>query len=160
MTTLRPTERQYRKVGRTREAALALALALGLSTLLLVGSAGLARGQDETRTVLLTGVSVADIRSVMEQHRLDVRECVAGDALPGRVDIVVDFVIDADGTVQTTRIVESNAGQTVDACVLGVFGAMVFPAPTDGRAFAVRYPMIFVTGNRPAADTSITSSAR
>jgi hypothetical protein len=120
---------------------------LGIGVLVLAGGVGPALAQSANETASVSAVSLTEIQSVMGTSRLDVRRCVTRSDLPSRVDIVVDIVIDTDGTVASTSLVESNAGNgEVEACVLEVIGALLFPQPTNGRTFAVRYPMIFVTG--------------
>ncbi len=73
-----------------------------------------------TQTAASSGLSSDQIHTVVAEHRLEVRSCVSGDGLglPTRLDMVVDFLIGADGRVVRATLYESNAGnEDVEACV-------------------------------------------
>ncbi len=90
----------------------------------------------------------AQIQSVVVTYRPDIRRCLADASaeLPAQIDMTVYFVLNRNGGTENSHIVESNAGENVDACVVGLVETFLFPAPPDGISMPVHYPFIFVTG--------------
>lgn len=131
---------------RTRRRALAgiltvLALALVWSIPLLAQESAAASGPPLTSD---------QIRAAMLSQRQEVRNCVFSQRsdLPSQLDMVVEFTVGEQGAVRNTSMHESNtANNSVDDCVIGVVDNIQFPAPSNGRPFAVRYRFFFVTGN-------------
>ena len=118
-------------------------------TLLLVALGSSALAQDSAANSQAPPLTSEQIRNAMLDHRQTVRDCVFGDQydLPTQLNMVVEFVISAQGDVDSALMYESNAGNdVVNTCVLDTVNGIEFPDPTGGQAFAVRYRCFFVTG--------------
>ena len=136
---------------RQRSAAVVVLLALGLG-----GPALSQTPPDETEAQSARvvrprgGLSSSEIQSAISTYRQEVRSCVFDDreGLPTVVEMTVQFRIGSDGQVQEALMHESNAGkESVESCILGIVDDIAFPAPADGRQFAVRYKFTFVVGS-------------
>jgi TonB family protein len=120
--------------GRAKVKNLAFLVFLGLLLMPLGGSA--------------QSLTPEQIQSVVVTYRPDIRRCLSdsGATLPQQIDMTVYFVINREGETENSRIVESNAGEAIDACVVRVVETFLFPPPPDGVSTPVHYPFIFVTG--------------
>jgi TonB family protein len=87
------------------------------------------------------------VRRVIHAHRNEIKYCyerelVRSPGLFGKVTI--NFVIDANGRVQTSKVKETTLNNpTVERCVLDKARLWTFPKPKGGGIVVVTYPFIF-----------------
>jgi len=89
------------------------------------------------------------IDDTVRRHLNQVRYCyqrslVRDPSIAG--EIVVKFVVEADGSVSSATAEEATLPDEVVDCILGVFDQMVFPEPTNGGIVISTYPFVFTAG--------------
>jgi TonB family protein len=87
------------------------------------------------------------IRRVIHANRNQIRYCYENQLtrypkLSGKV--AVKFVITAAGTVSSSQVAQSTAGNSeLETCVAGRVHTWIFPKPKGGGVVIVTYPFIF-----------------
>lgn len=77
------------------------------------------------------------------------RERADAGAPQGHGSYGVRFIITRSGRVRGARTHATGSAPALDACVLGVFEAMVFPRPRGGVEVTVDYPVSFCGMDSP-----------
>jgi hypothetical protein len=126
----------------------------------------LPKGDGQGQPELMGALSPEDIKRVISTNAILVRQCyeTALTARHPKLDgkLAVHFVIEATGKVRSADINRGNSTLEdggLEACILDVVRAMVFPAPTGGGIVEVHYPFVFAAGTQahagsPAAQLS------
>jgi len=84
------------------------------------------------------------VRRIVRAHINEVRSCYhkalkSDPNAAGRVE--VEFIIDADGLVQSSKLVSSTmTGQDAGPCIAKAIKRWTFPKPGDGGTVQVNYP--------------------
>jgi hypothetical protein len=113
-----------------------------------IGGLGRLHSPNAAQAVGAAGVGPAlareSIAPVVRAAADEVRKCyqaalVQNPDLQGRV--VVAFTVELDGKVSQASAAETMH-PSVDACVVGVIAALIFPKP-DGAVVHLRYPFVF-----------------
>jgi TonB family protein len=92
-------------------------------------------------------IATDSLRRVVQAELPQIRGCYVdglrtSPGLAGRM--VVRFTVAADGTVSAASVTSSTlASPSVEACVLGRFRALRFPAYDHGETISVSYPLVF-----------------
>lgn len=100
------------------------------------------RHADETRTT-------AVIADVIKQHRDKARACyekAARDIPRLEGDVVIHFVLDPDGKVQSAALNEERSTiqvPSLTSCVIGVIESLPFPGSSRRMETVVNYPFNF-----------------
>ncbi len=109
------------------------------------GDASIGIGGEET--VIMGSLDPSIIDAVIKRHIQQIQYCYerelpANPKLAGK--IVVNFTIEADGRVSTSRIKSSTIEEKrVDGCVTDRFTKIRFPQPKGGGIVVVNYPLLF-----------------
>lgn len=91
-------------------------------------------------------IPLEEIRRVVLQQLGALNRCLEradAGAPQGRGHYGVRFVIARSGRVRSVRARAAGSAPALDACVVGVFEAMVFPRPRGGVEVTVDYPVSF-----------------
>lgn len=87
------------------------------------------------------------IRQVVDHHRDELRACYQAELrrAPGlRTRLTVRWTVGASGEVLSARVLNASSGwPPLERCVLNHVSTWRFPAPPDGTAVHVHYPIVF-----------------
>ncbi len=97
--------------------------------------AGLARAEDRP-------LSHEEVSGGVNAHMDDLKACIKEHGA-GKGRLVVDFVIQPDGTTKDSKVKQSSSNSPLDKCIAGKFAHWKFPKPRGGVYMAVDYPFDF-----------------
>ena len=89
------------------------------------------------------------VREVVSSHKTELRGCYERAALDNPAlagTFTVRIVVDRNGAVGSASIHDSSIRSlAMHRCVLQLVRTWRFPSPTDGKAAALEYPLVFRT---------------
>jgi hypothetical protein len=108
------------------------------------------RARIESETVTYEGsLTKEEIQRVVDRFMAQIKYCYEHEfqrapSLAGKV--VANWVISAEGNVETVRVKQNTMGSIpVESCVLRVINRMVFPKPRGGGIVTVSFPFVFTS---------------
>ena len=89
-------------------------------------------------TVAVKGrLAEASVRKYVQEHKSELLHCLREAGNMPRGKILINWTIDADGTVKDIRI-SPDGGRRLSACLIAQIGKWRFSTPEDGKKVYVR----------------------